>query len=67
MLSLAADFWPVFWTILGTAAVVTVALCLAISVVPMPGTRRHQQPPALLHHRRPARTPRHADGMPHAA
>jgi len=31
MLSLAADFWPMFWTILGAGAALTVLVTLAIT------------------------------------
>jgi hypothetical protein len=67
VLSLAADFWPVFWTILSVAAVMTVALCFAVAVTPLPGTRRHHQPPVRLHLHRTAPTRTHASHVPHAA
>jgi hypothetical protein len=68
VLTIAADFWPTFWTILIGGAAVTVALCFAIAVVPArSAARRHHQPPVLLHlHRRAGALPR-AGGMPHAA
>ncbi len=31
MLSFAADFWPLFWTIIGGAALVTVLLSLLVA------------------------------------
>jgi hypothetical protein len=52
----SADFWPVFWTILGSGALLTVALCFVVAVVPAPRTRRHHQPPAKLYWHRSART-----------
>ena len=68
MLSFAADFWPVFWTILIGGAFVTAALCFAIAVVPARWpARRHHQPSVRLRGRRPAGTPRHSGGLPHAA
>ena len=63
----SANFWPVFWTILGSGAFLTVALCFAVAVVPAPRIRRHHQPPAKLYWHQPAeRTPDHTD-LPHAA
>ncbi len=63
----SADFWPTFWTILGSGALLTVALCFVVAVVPVPRAGRHHQPPARLHWHRPARTmPGHTD-LPHAA
>jgi hypothetical protein len=67
VLSFAADFWPVFWTILSVAAVATVALCLAVAVIPVPGTRRHHQPPVRLHPHRTAQAPARSAHLPHAA
>jgi hypothetical protein len=67
MLSFAADFWPVFWTILSVGAVVTVALCFTVAVISLPETRRHHQPPVRLHLHRTAQTPSRADHLPHAA
>ncbi len=58
----SADFWPTFWTILASGALLTVALCFA--VVPAPRTGRRHQPPAKLQPHRPA--PHHTD-LPHAA
>ncbi len=67
MLTIAADFWPVFWTILSVGAVVTVALCFATAVISLPEMRRHHQPPARLHLHRTAQTRSHARHVPHAA
>ncbi|MGD0705083.1 MAG: hypothetical protein ABSA02_35000 [Trebonia sp.] len=67
MLSFSPDFWPMFWMILIGAAVVTVALCFAIAVVPARRTARHHQPLVRLHRQRPARTLPHAGNLPHAA
>jgi hypothetical protein len=66
VLNIAADFWPAFWTILGVGAVLTVALCFAVAVIPLPGTRHHQ-PPVRLHLHRTAPTPPRAGHLPHAA
>ena len=32
MLTYAADFWPLFWTIIGSGAVLTVLVTLAIAM-----------------------------------
>jgi len=61
---LSADFWPVFWTILGSGAMATVVLCYLVAVVPAPWARRHHEPPAKLHGHRAV--PRSAD-LPRAA
>ena len=61
---LSADFWPVFWTIVGSAAILTVALCFMVAVVPAPWTRRHHQPPAKLHEHQAAAL---STDLPHAA
>jgi hypothetical protein len=61
---LSAGFWPVFWTIAGSGAMLTVALCFVVAIVPSPRTgRRHEPPARLLGHRA---MPRPA-GLPHAA
>ena len=63
----SAGFWPVFWTIVGCGALLTVALCFVVAVVPAPRIRRHHPPPAKLYWHRPAgTTPDHTD-LPHAA
>ena len=63
----SAGFWPVFWTTLGSGALLTVALCFVVMVIPAPRGRRHHQPPTKLYWHRPARTmPDHTD-LPHAA
>ncbi len=46
MLSYAPDFWPLFWGILGGAAVLTVALSLLVASVPP--SRSHRWPPARV-------------------
>ena len=63
----SAGFWPVFWTIVGGGALLTVALCFVVAVVPVPRIRRHHQPPVKLYwHRLAETTPDHTD-LPHAA
>lgn len=49
MLSFAADFWPLFWTITGGAALVTVVLSLLVATFSPTWFRslqRHQPTPA---------------------
>jgi len=44
MLSFASDFWPLFWTITGTAALLTVLVSLLVAVFSPEWfrSRRHQ-------------------------
>ncbi len=54
MLSLAADFWPLFWTIIGAAALVTVVLSLLVATFSPAWFRsrqRHQPTVTLAEHR----------------
>jgi len=66
MLSNAADFWPLFWAIMGAGALITLALSVLIATISPTGSRPrrgHQLPatPAEL-------AGRHADpGYPQAA
>ena len=52
MLSFASDFWPLFWTIIGAAALLTVLASLLVAVFSPEWfrSRRHQPagPPARL-------------------
>ncbi len=48
MLSLASDFWPWFWAILATGAVLTVALSLLVATVPL--GRRHRPSATVTQH-----------------
>ena len=34
MLSFASDFWPLFWTVTGAGALLTVLLCTAVATAP---------------------------------
>ena len=45
MLTLASDFWPLFWAILATGAVLTIALSLLVNTVPL---SRHHRPSASV-------------------
>ncbi len=47
MLSFGADFWPLFWAIMGTAAVLTVALSLLIATITPAGFRPQRRHTAL--------------------
>ena len=54
MLSLASDFWPLFWTITGGAALVTVILSVLVATF-SPAWLRSRRPhltvaPAGSHH-----------------
>jgi hypothetical protein len=60
MLSLASDFWPLFWTILGTGAVLTIALSLLVATIPLP--RRHR-PSATVTAHPAARAPGRSDRL----
>jgi hypothetical protein len=47
MLSFAADFWPVFWAIIGAGALITVVLSVLIATISPAGARPrrgHQLP-----------------------
>jgi hypothetical protein len=48
MLSLAPDFWPWFWAILATGAVLTIALSLLVATVPL--RRRHRPSGTVTRH-----------------
>lgn len=57
MLTFASDFWPLFWTIIGSGLVLTVLSSIVIakfqpSWLRPPGSRRHE--PAIVHHLLPA-------------
>jgi hypothetical protein len=39
MLSFAADFWPLFWAIIGAGALVTVVLSVLIGTISTAGSR----------------------------
>ena len=47
MLSFGADFWPLFWAIMGGAAVLTVALSLLIATITPAGFRPQRRRTAL--------------------
>ncbi|MGO8892058.1 MAG: hypothetical protein ACLP8X_00605 [Streptosporangiaceae bacterium] len=43
MLTFAADFWPLFWTIIGAGALVTVMLSLLVATFSPTWFRSHQR------------------------
>jgi hypothetical protein len=43
MLSFAADFWPLFWTIIGAATLVTLVLSLLVVTFSPTWFRSHQR------------------------
>ncbi len=47
MLSFGAEFWPLFWAIIGGAAVLTVALSVLIGTITPAGFRPRRQHPAV--------------------
>ena len=40
MLSFSSDFWPLFWTVIGGGAAVTVVLSALVARLPRPARRR---------------------------
>jgi len=62
MLSFASDFWPVFWTVIGGAALLTVALSLLVALFSPAWFRpRRRQQPAPTALRPAARQAGHDD------
>jgi hypothetical protein len=47
MLNFGPDFWPLFWAIMGGAAVLTVALSLLIATITPASFRPRRRHPAL--------------------
>jgi len=60
MLSLAPDFWPWFWAILGTGFVLTVALSLLVATVPL---RRRHRPAGTVSQHPAAQGPARSDRL----
>ena len=54
MLSFAADFWPLFWTIIGGGALVTVLLSLLVATFSPTWFRSHQRHQPTLAPAKPA-------------
>jgi hypothetical protein len=54
MLTLAANFWPLYWTVIGGGAVLTVLLSLLVATFSPRWFRRRRQLAKVLH-MRPAR------------
>jgi len=63
MLSFASDFWPLFWTIVGSAALLTVLLSLLVAVFSPAWFRSRRQQPA----RPPVRLAERQAGPAHQA
>jgi hypothetical protein len=40
---LSANFWPLFWAVIGGGAALTVLLSLLVATVPLPRPHRRQQ------------------------
>ena len=57
MLSFATDFWPLFWTIMGGAALLTVLLSALIAAVSPAGFRPRRRPELALAAAQPANRP----------
>lgn len=57
MLSFATDFWPLFWTITGGAALLTALLSMLIATVAPAGFRPRHRPGLALAAAQPADRP----------
>jgi hypothetical protein len=57
MLSIATDFWPLFWTIIGGAALLTGLLSVLIATISPAGSRPRRRPELALAPVRPADRP----------
>lgn len=64
MLSMAPDFWLLFWAILAGGAAVTIVLSLVIATVPPRWTGWHHQPHGPAARRPATRAPVRAQGPP---
>ena len=55
-MTFATDFWPLFWTIIGSAAVLTVLVTLLVATFTPAwfGSQRHDGPAQLAPAHRPA-------------
>lgn len=42
MLSFTADFWPLFWAIMGAGVLITLALSVLIATISPAGSRPHR-------------------------
>jgi hypothetical protein len=65
MLSLATDFWPLFWTITGGAALLTALLSMLIATISPAGFRPWRRPELALATAQPADRPAGPGYQPH--
>ena len=65
MLSLATDFWPLFWTITGGAALLTALLSVLIATISPAAFRPRRRPELALAAARPADRPAGPGYQPH--
>jgi hypothetical protein len=65
MLTLATDFWPLFWTIIGGAALLTVLLSALIATISPAGFRPRRRPELALAPAQPADHPAGPRYQPH--
>ena len=65
MLTLATDFWPLFWTIIGGAALLTVLLSALIATISPAAIRPRRGPGLALATAQPADRPAGSGYRPH--
>lgn len=65
MLSIATDFWPLFWTIIGGAALLTALLSVLIATISPAGSRPRRRPELALAPAQPADRPARPAHQPH--
>jgi hypothetical protein len=65
MLSLATDFWPLFWTITGGAALLTALLSMLIATISPAAFRPGRRPELALAPAQSADRPASPDYQPH--
>jgi hypothetical protein len=65
MLSIATDFWPLFWTIIGGAALLTALLSVLIATISPAGSRPRRRPELALAPAQPADRPASPVHQPH--
>lgn len=65
MLSIATDFWPLFWTIIGGAALLTALLSVLIATISPAGFHPHRRPELALAPVQPADRPAGPGYQPH--
>lgn len=65
MLSFATDFWPLFWTITGGAALLTALLSVLIATISPAAIRPRRRPELALATAQPADRPAGPGYQPH--